>query len=207
MLHRLADSVEIVDPDIAHPRAGRPDIDEDQRHFPELQVFEQHFFHAEGHDGDAFHPALDHAPDGAFHPFRVVSRGGQQNFVAVLDRDGFEDLNDFRKEWVGDFRNDETKNPAAPGNQRPRLRIRVVAQFLNDAPDALGQRRIDGGNPVDGAGHGGGRNLGPFRDFSDIHRAETRWSEARILARQTLSRGARERGGKRGKRGVWSGMP
>ena len=70
----------------------------------------------------------------------------------MLDRNGFEDLNDLRKEGVGNFRNDKTENPAAPRNQSPRLRIRIVAQFLDDAPDALGQRRIDGGNPVDGAG-------------------------------------------------------
>ena len=74
MLHRLADSVEIVNPDIAHPGSRRPDIDEDQRHLPELQVFEQHFFHAERHDRDALHPALNHAADSAFHALRVVSR-------------------------------------------------------------------------------------------------------------------------------------
>ena len=88
--------------------------------------------------------------------FGIISGGGEQDFVAVLDCNGFEDLNDFRKEWIGNFRDDETKNPAAPGNQRPRLSIRVVAQFLDYAPDALGQRGIDGGNAVDGAGHGGG---------------------------------------------------
>ena len=74
----------------------------------------------------------------------------------MLDRNGFEDLNDFRKEGIGNFGNDETKNPAAPGNQRPRLRVRVVPKLLDHAPNALRQRRIDGGDPVDGAGHGGG---------------------------------------------------
>ena len=89
----------------------------------------------------------------------------------VLHRDGFEDLNDLWKEGVGDLRNDETKNPAPPGNQRPRLRIRVVTQFLDDAPDALRQRRIDGRDAVDGTGNRSGRNLGPFRDFSYVHNA------------------------------------
>ena len=135
MLHRLADSVEIVDPYIAHPGPGRPDIDEDQRHLPELKVLEQHLFHAECHDSDAFHPALDHAADGAFHALWVISGRGQQDFIAVLDRNGFEDLNDLRKEGIGNFRNDETKNSAAPGNQRPRLRVRVVAEFLDYFPD------------------------------------------------------------------------
>ena len=178
MLHRLADSVQIVDPDIADPRARRPDINEDQRHLPEFEVLKQHFFHTEGQDRNAFHPALDHSAYGALHPFRVVPRRGQQDFIAVLDRDGFEYLNDFWKEWVGDFGNNETENPAAPGNQRPRLRIRVVTQFLDDAPDALRQGRIDRGDAIDRTGHGSGRNLGAFRYFPYVHKAWCRGSSA-----------------------------
>ena len=107
-------------------------------------------------NGDAFHPALDHPADRAFHAVGIISRRGKQDFVAVLDCDGFENLNNFRKEGVGNFRNDETKNPAAPGNQGPRLSIRIVAKFFDYAPDALGQGGIDGGDAVDGAGDGGG---------------------------------------------------
>ena len=88
--------------------------------------------------------------------FGIISGGSQQNFVVVLDCDGFEDLNNFRKEGIGNFRNDETKNPAAPGNQGPRLSIRIVAQFFDYAPNALGQGGIDGGDAVNGAGDGGG---------------------------------------------------
>ncbi len=34
MLHRLTDTVKIVDPNIAHARARRANVDKDQRHFP-----------------------------------------------------------------------------------------------------------------------------------------------------------------------------
>ena len=74
----------------------------------------------------------------------------------MLDGNGFENLNNFRKEGVGDFRNDETENPAAPGNQGPRLRIWIISKFLDYAPHSLGQGGVDGGNPVDGAGDSGG---------------------------------------------------
>jgi hypothetical protein len=48
MLHRLADSVEIIDSDVADPGTRWPNIDKDQGHFSQLQVFKQHLFHTEG---------------------------------------------------------------------------------------------------------------------------------------------------------------
>src|SRR6185312_2536648 len=69
----------------------------------------------------------------------ALSIRGEQDLVAVLDCDGFENLNNFRKEGVSNFRNDETKNPAAAGNQGPRLSIRIISKFFDYAPNALGQ--------------------------------------------------------------------
>src|SRR6185369_3538917 len=40
MLHRLPDSVQIVDPDIADARARRSDVDKYQGYLPELQILE-----------------------------------------------------------------------------------------------------------------------------------------------------------------------
>jgi hypothetical protein len=74
----------------------------------------------------------------------------------VLDCDGFENLNNFRKEGIGNFRNDETENPAASRNQRPRLGIWIISKFLDYTPDPLRQGRVDGGNAVDSAGDSGG---------------------------------------------------
>ena len=51
----------------------------------------------------------------------------EKDFVTVLHRNGFEDLNDLWEKRVGDLGDDKAKNPAASGDQSPRLRIRIVA--------------------------------------------------------------------------------
>src|SRR5450759_222514 len=143
MLHRLANAVQIVNPNVADVGAGQPDVGENQWHFPQLQVFEQHLFHAEGHNGNPFHAAFDHPPHGSFHALGVVTRGGQKNLVVVLDGNSFEDLDDLRKEWIGDLGNDESKDTTPSGDQGPRLSIGIVAKFLDYIPDTLGQLWID----------------------------------------------------------------
>ena len=169
MLHCLPDPVQVVDTDVADPGAKRPHIHKHQRYFSQLQILEQHFFHAEGHDRNPLDPALDHSPHRTLHAFRIIARRGQQNLVVMLDGNALKDLHNFREERVGDFRNDEAKNPAASRHQGPGLCIGVVSQFFDYTPDAFGQLRIYRGNPVDGAGCGGGGNLCPFCDFANIH--------------------------------------
>ena len=91
----------------------RANIDEHERHLALGELIEQGFFEAEGHDGNAFDLALQHAPDAVRHPLGVVVGGADENFVAVLDGDVFKALNELGKEGVGDFGNQQTKELAA----------------------------------------------------------------------------------------------
>jgi len=71
----------------------------------------------------------------------------------VLDGGLFENVDDFRKKWVRNFGNDQSKNAAAPGNQCPRLRVREIAQFFDSPPHALGELGMHAGNAIDGPRH------------------------------------------------------
>ena len=55
----------------------------------------------------------------------------------VSNGDGLEDLHDFRKEWIGQFGDNQPEYSAAARDQGARLRIGVVAQFFNDFPNSL----------------------------------------------------------------------
>src|SRR5450755_3763582 len=134
MLHRLPDAVQVVDADITDPRTRWTDIDKHQRHFAQLQILQQDFFHAEGHDRHALDAPLDHAPHRTLHALGIITSGGQQNLVAILDRNALEDLNNFRKERVGDVRDNEAKDAAASGNRGPSLGIGIISEFFDYAP-------------------------------------------------------------------------
>ena len=151
MLHRLTNPVLIVDANVADSRDMRADVHEDQRHFAETQVFDQRVFHAEGEDGDAIDATLDHPAHRDFHALGIVNGGGQKDFVVVLNRDVFKSLDDFRKEGVGDFGDDEAEDSASAGNQRTRLGVRVVPEFVDNFPDALGELGVDAGDAIDGS--------------------------------------------------------
>ncbi len=73
-------------------------------------MLEQRFFHSEGEDRDAVHAAFDHAAYGEFHSFRIVHGGGEQNFVIVLDGEGFKGLHNFGEKRIGDFGNDQAED-------------------------------------------------------------------------------------------------
>jgi hypothetical protein len=113
VLHRLADAVVVVDLEDADAGAVRADVDEDQRNFAFGELVEQGLFEAEGHDGDAFDFALQHAADAVRHALGIVVGGADQNLVAVFDGDVFKALNEFRKEGVGDFRDQQAEELAA----------------------------------------------------------------------------------------------
>src|ERR1700733_8705919 len=169
MLHRLANTMQVVDADIADPGKGRPDIDEHQWDPARFQVLEQQLLHPERHYRHAVDAAFDHAPDRTCHQPGVVDRRGQQNLVAMLNRNLLECLNDLGEEWIGDFRDDQTEDSASSGDQRPGLGIRVVSQFIDYFPHAPGQLGIYGRNAIDGARCRGRRNPGASRDFPEIH--------------------------------------
>ena len=68
MLHRLANSVLIINTNVADSGHIRADIDKHQ----EAKVIEQRFLHPEGENGDTIHSAFDHAPDRHFHSFWIM---------------------------------------------------------------------------------------------------------------------------------------
>src|SRR5258708_11714478 len=170
MLHCLANPVQVVNANVAHAGRPYPHVREDQGYLSQLQVFQKTLFHAERHDGDALNATLDHPPHCVLHAFRVVSGGGQKDFVMILYRNALKDLNDFRKKWIRDFRNNEAEDAALSRYQSARLGVRKVAEFFDDLPDSLGQERVDGRDAVDRPRHGSSRDLCPFCDLANIHR-------------------------------------
>ena len=109
MLHAFADALEVVDDVLALGRGGP------NRQRPAeccaLQVLEQRLLDAERHHGDAFDIALDHAADGACHE---LDRTEEVRSRIRVHRNRFEDLNELGEKRVGDFRNDQAENAAAP---------------------------------------------------------------------------------------------
>jgi len=69
--------------------------------------------------------------------------------VIVLHRNVLEALHNLRKERVRNLGNDQPENPAASGNERPRLLVWIVAELLDDLPDKAGKLRRDRGNSAD----------------------------------------------------------
>lgn len=169
MLHRLPNSIPVVDGDVAYARKSGPDVDEHKWNFSVTQILNQRIFHAEGQDGHTVHTPLDHPAYGQLHPLRVIDGGSQKNFVVVLDRQILERLDEFGEKWVGDFRNDQPEHAASAGDQGTRGGVRIVAEFLDHLPDSLGKLRINGRYAVNRARYCGSRDLGSARDLPDIH--------------------------------------
>src|SRR5882762_11273316 len=169
MLHRLPDTMDIIDPDVTDAGTRRPHIYKHQRHVPQLEIVEERFFHAEGHYRNAFDAVLEHAPHGRFHSLRIVNRRRHQNLVVVLYRYVFEHVHNFGKEGIRDFRDDQPKDAAASGNEGACLRARKIAEFFDDLPNTLRKLRLYAGMPVNRARHRSGRDSCAFCDFSDVH--------------------------------------
>ncbi len=83
MLHALADAVVIVHFEHADAGAFGAHVDKDQRDFAFGELIEQRLFDAEGHDGDAFDLALEHAANAVSHPLGVVIGGADEDLVPV----------------------------------------------------------------------------------------------------------------------------
>src|SRR5277367_7061539 len=90
VLHCLANSMGVINTNIADTRRLRTNIDEHQRQIPESKMLQQLVFHAEGEYGDSIHSPFDHPANRELHAFGIMNRGGEKNFVVVLDRQGFE---------------------------------------------------------------------------------------------------------------------
>ena len=113
MLHALADSLAVVDDESAHERTGRAGIDEDHGDVARAELLEQRLLDAEGHDGDAFDVALEHAADTGGHAGEVVVGGADEDFVSVGDGDFFEALDELGEKRVGDLGDEQAEEACA----------------------------------------------------------------------------------------------
>src|SRR5713226_8087537 len=165
VLYRLTNSVQVIDSNIADARARRANVYEYQRHVAKSKVVEERFLHAERHNRYAFDPVLEHAPYRGLHALGIVNRRSHQDFVIVLESSLLENMDDFREEWVCNLRNNQTKNTAAPGNQRARLSVRKIPKLFDNSPHALGQLWLHAGMTVNGTRHRGRRNSCAFSYF------------------------------------------
>jgi len=169
MLNRLPDPVQIVNPNVDDAWRVRSYIHKHQRNLTETKMIQQRVFHAKRQNGYPVNPAFDHSPYRRFHSLRIVHRRRQQYFVIIFNREILKCLHDLRKKWIGDFRNDQPKNPASSRNQSSCLRIRIVTKLVDDLPNPLGQLRINRRYTINRPGYGGSRNLRSSRDFTNIH--------------------------------------
>jgi len=80
-----------------------------------------------------------------------MNRGGEENFVVLLDCQGFKCLHNLWEKRVGDLGNDQSKDTTSSRDQRTRLPVRVVSEFLGGPPDPFRQLRVNGRNLIDGA--------------------------------------------------------
>lgn len=128
---------------------------------------DQVFFNAEGHYGDAVNVALKHAADEGLGALRLVAGGADEDFVALGDGEVFELLDQFGEKRVGDLGDDEAEHVAASGDECAGLGVGDVADLFNGLPDTFGERGVNGGDAVDGAGDGGDGDAGAAGDVAN----------------------------------------
>jgi hypothetical protein len=145
------------------------DVDEDERDFTFGELIEQRLFDAEGHDGNTFDFALEHAANAVGHALGVVVGGADEDLVAVLDGDIFKALDEFGEEGVGDLGDDETEEAAAAGDEGAGLSVGEVVELVDDLPYAFGDFGIDGYDVIDGARDGGNGDVGSASNGADVH--------------------------------------
>ena len=124
------------------------------------ELIEHRLFFAEGHDGDAFHLALEHAAHAGGQHGRIAVGGTDQDFVAVGYGNLFEALDQLREERIGDVLNDDAEEAAAPGDERARMGVGEIIQLLDRLPDTLGELLTYDGRAIDGARDGGDGDFG-----------------------------------------------
>ena len=168
MLDGLTDSLLVIDLEDADARAVGTDIDENERNLAFGQLVEKRLLDAEGHHGHALDFALDHSPDAVVHALGVVVGGAHEDFVAVLDGDIFKALNQFGKEGIGDFGDEQAEEAAAAGDEGAGLGVGDVVELANHLPDALCHFSVDGAYTVHGARDGGDGDIGQAGDGANV---------------------------------------
>src|SRR5689334_5270711 len=117
VLHGLANAILVVDRNVADARKLRSHVNKHKRNLAVVQIFDERIFHPEGKDSYAIYASLNHAAHREFHSLGVVDRGGQKDFIIMLDGEVFERLDYFGEKGIGDFRNDQPKDATTAGNQ------------------------------------------------------------------------------------------
>ena len=74
-------------------------------------------------------------------------------------------LDDFGEKWIGDFRDDQTKNTTAAANKRSCMSVWIIAYLINHPPHSSGKNRIHRWNAIDSSRNSRSRNLCPRRNF------------------------------------------
>lgn len=158
MLNSLIDTGVVVNgKDVAEGTSGCW-IDEDDGNVIDSEAIEEKIFDTKGHDGDAVDFAFEHAAGTEFHGFGFVVGGADEDLVAVSYSDLFKLLNEFGKERVGDFRDNESEQFTFAGDESASLSVGEVVEFGDGLPDAGRKYGIDRGDVVDGAGYGRNRD-------------------------------------------------
>src|SRR6266567_5326547 len=116
-------------------------------------------------DGHAVDAMLNHLTSGVLQCRCILSQETKQDLVLMLNTQFRKSLYDFGEKWIGDFRNDQSKNTTAAGNKGSRMSVWVVAYLLNHPPHSSGKDRIHRGDAVDRSRNSRGRNLCPLRNF------------------------------------------
>ena len=73
----------------------------------------------------------------------LVVSVGNQDFVAMLDREPFEALHQFGKKWILDVGDNQAINMALACPEGAGVRVRVVSGSLDRRPDSLFRARVD----------------------------------------------------------------
>ncbi len=182
VLYPLPNPVVVIDLQQTDGWPLRSQIDEHQGDVAFRELFQQWLFNAEGHYRDTLDFALQHAANAKRHAFGIIVGRAHQDFVTVSNGNILESLDQLGEEWIGNFRNDEAKEPASARDQGARLGIRKIVKFADGIPYPLGHLGIDGRVMIDGAGDGGDGNLCPLGYRPYIH-------ERRLLGGASLGFG------------------
>src|SRR5579863_7012453 len=113
MLYGFVNPLCVVDLENTNIRQIGPCIHEHKRKGAIHELLNQFLLDAEGHDGDPVDTALQHTAEQRLSTSSFMVRGADEDLVALLYGQVFELLHKFGKEWIGDFRNHETKNAAS----------------------------------------------------------------------------------------------
>src|SRR5207302_8504008 len=93
VLYRLANAVQVINPDVDDAGSIGTDVNEDQGYLSEPKMPKQRLLHAKGQDRNALDTAFDHTAHRLLHSLRVVHGRGEKNLVILHTCAMCKDLN------------------------------------------------------------------------------------------------------------------